>query len=347
MSQAHWVTTWFHQDSKITEGRYANVGANSSDQYVQNVYWRCVYGFFHSSIRVNPEAKHVLFTNARNLPIVDGVCFRAALEQLGVLVVFLEYTFSPPPEYPKNWRNQFYVFDCIKWFRENAAADDIVGLFDSDIVWLKPLSKISEGMSEGSVMAYDMRYPVDKDIHGLTLNDSKELYRELGVDLGGQAPKYYGGEFFLCEFSALEGLIEAVKFGWSESMRRWSIGETFFTEEAHVLSFAYSQSERDIHDLSVYAKRIWTSFKGYNNSSESDLDLVMWHLPSEKRFGFRRYYAAVRRKPTLFDGVPQSEFVRYLSRVMNVPRMTVKNRVMNYVEHVLWKAKGIVRRGVW
>ena len=347
MKETHWITTWFHQDGKESEGRYANVGSNSSDQYVQDVYWRCVYVFFHSSCRVNLEARHVLFTNAGSLPTVDGLCMRASLEELGVLIVQLDYSFSPPIEFPKSWRNQFYVFDCIKWLQANARICDYVGLFDSDIVWLRPIENILGGADPDIVYAYDLQYSDNKDIHGITLEESRFVYEALDRKLAGVAPRYYGGEFFLCGGGALNELMERITFAWEQSMMRWARSERYFTEEAHVLSFAYASSGLRVVDLSRCAKRIWTSFKGYRNSSSSDLDLVMWHLPSEKRFGFKRYFKRAARAASGFDSMSADEYLLYVSGLMNVPSLSLRNRIINNIEHARWKLKGVIRRGVW
>lgn len=61
-----------------------------------------------------------------------------------------------------------------------------------------------------------------------------------------------------------------------------------FIEEAHLLSLVYSELGVPFGNANDSVKRIWTQVLHHNNRASTDLNLVCWHLPAEKRFGIRR-----------------------------------------------------------
>src|ERR1700712_5059835 len=73
------ICTWIYLDEIGEEGLFPQTGLVSSSQKHQNVYWKCVVVFFISSKRYNKEAKHILYTNATHIPVVEGVISPASL----------------------------------------------------------------------------------------------------------------------------------------------------------------------------------------------------------------------------------------------------------------------------
>jgi hypothetical protein len=64
---------------------------------------------------------------------------------------------------------------------------------------------------------------------------------------------------------------------------------------------------------------MWTHFEDFN-VKPSDLMLTIWHLPAEKRFGFRTLYAELLDPRSQFwTGTPE-EAVAVIRRHMGVPR---------------------------
>ena len=119
-----YIATWLYAEQVGEESAYPQVGGVSSSPAFQAVYWRCVALFFATSIRHNPAARHLLYTNLDGVPHVDGFDLPAFLDRLGVEVVQVPFTYQPPPGYYSAWRNQFYVFDLIQDLARRSMPDD-------------------------------------------------------------------------------------------------------------------------------------------------------------------------------------------------------------------------------
>ena len=83
------------QESKYPQGS----DAKSSSEKFQLVYWRCAVVYFASSVRNNPEAQHILFTNADRIPNIETFNTVEFFNKIGVKVVQIPFTYQPPIEY--------------------------------------------------------------------------------------------------------------------------------------------------------------------------------------------------------------------------------------------------------
>jgi hypothetical protein len=65
------ISTWIYLDNPNESSEYPQVGKASHLQSFQNVYWKCVAVFYALSVRMNPNRKHILFSNQtwEELPI--------------------------------------------------------------------------------------------------------------------------------------------------------------------------------------------------------------------------------------------------------------------------------------
>src|ERR1700712_4223958 len=102
------ICTWIYLDEIGEEGLFPQTGLVSSSQKHQNVYWKCVVVFFISSKRYNKEAKHILYTNAKTIPVVEGVNIAGIFDQLGVKIVNVPFNHRTPKNYYHAFQNQFY-----------------------------------------------------------------------------------------------------------------------------------------------------------------------------------------------------------------------------------------------
>lgn len=67
------------------------------------------------------------------MPVIDGLQIGKYLQDLNVELITLPLTFQTPKGYFGRWRNQFYIFDILKFFEKNEyKADDRLLVLDSD-----------------------------------------------------------------------------------------------------------------------------------------------------------------------------------------------------------------------
>ena len=139
------IATWIYCDLDGEESIYPQVGGKSSTKNFQAVYWQCVATFFASSIRHNPSARHVVFTNETRLPKIDGLDLAKFLGELCVEIHVLPLGHNTPKGYFGAWKNQFYVLDIINYINENMRFLSVL-LVDSDCVIIKPLDNFFENL---------------------------------------------------------------------------------------------------------------------------------------------------------------------------------------------------------
>lgn len=288
------ISTWLYAEPPGDESLYPQVvgqGPPSSARF-QAVYWRCVAVFFASAARWASGARLVLFTNVDGVPVVDGRDLGAHLDRLGVEVVRLPYTFRPPEGYYGAWRNQFYVFDAVRWLTAEVDADAVGMLLDSDCVWARPAGRMAAMARRHGALTYDLGLPEDRDQNGLTPAAMGALYADLAPALGGAAPEaappYVGGELVAATGAVLREIDGRLDALWAEMLRRHAAGLPTFNEEAQALSFLYHALGVPYGTANPYLRRIWTTLLQGDDARAPDLDLTVWHVPGEKRYGLRR-----------------------------------------------------------
>ena len=320
------VSTWFYAEREGEESVYPQVGGRSSSTWFQAVYWRCVVDFFATSARVNPGAVHRLYTNVDAVPDVDGLDTGAFLRRLGVETVVLPYVSRPPDGWFPAWANQFYVLDVAAHLAETLPTSDAVGvLLDSDCVVTRPVGPLVEAARHHGALTLDVGIGPDEDIHGLTPRQMGRLFAELeGAGGDGEAPAatYSGGELLAATRRTLRAITAEARAVWPELRRRHAEGLPKFNEEAHLLSYAYHRMGLEVGTADPFAARMFTWF-GDPALPERTADLMVWHLPNEKRLGMRRLFRAVRDERSWFWTLPPDAAWRErLGRTLGVPRRT-------------------------
>ncbi|SDT59564.1 hypothetical protein [Bradyrhizobium canariense] len=280
------ITTWFVSDDPEHASFFPQIGGSSETTEAKAIYWRCILCFFASSIAVNPRNTHVLFTNSK-LPIVDGVDVAQAFDQWQVRVVYLPISYRLPRGRVEAWGNQFYIFDIIKYLAE-FCENECYLVLDSDCVWVRPVTELAKAIGQHGVLTYlidDREHPEAEPINGLSRQGMARFLGSVGGKPRDSIP-YCGGEIFAAtrdETKRLAGQIDRV---WAHVL---ADEKDTPKEEAHLLSILYAMNEYEVGTANSFIKRIWTTFKR-NNVEASDVDLTIWHLPSEKMFGFRRLF---------------------------------------------------------
>jgi hypothetical protein len=331
------IGTWLHAEPKGTESRYPQVGGASSSSAFQDIYWRCVALFFASSVRHNPEASHKLFTTVSSVPDIGDFSTSQFLKSLNVEVIQVPFTYLPPPGYYGAWRNQFYILDIIKYLDSQGAPDEQYVILDSDCVFTASIQPLSQDLSLKGLLALDLNLPLDEDINGLTQRDMKQIFEELGQPCPSEAAKYYGGEFFAATSAVVHQLAGEIEPLWEAGLARFEAGKPKFNEEAHFLSYLYAKLGYTDTVASRYIGRIWTGLK-YRNTCPENFDLMIWHVPAEKKHGIKRLFPQVIRPGSQFWTVPPGrEFARYIAGYLGIPKSSLLKKSRDVFDTVLWR----------
>lgn len=323
------ICTWLYADSADELGAHYQVRGRSSSNRFQAIFWRCVALFFATSVRQQPEARHVLFTNVTSLPMVDDVSMAAFLESLDVEIVRLPLTFRAPSDYYPEWRSQFYVFDILKYLDRNLGPYDCAMLLDSDCVWVSDAGPLWEAVRRDGALTYVVTYDPEWKANGLTRGDMSDIASAL---LGREVRHpliYCGGEFVAATAAEIHRLASETTIVWEQLMERHSRKESVFHEEAHTLSYVYYKLGYPLGNGDPFIRRIWTdSLRPPNNASKHDHGLIVWHVPAEKRLGIRRLFPSATRTTSLLWTLPtDGDVQRYLGAALGVPRSSVGKRI--------------------
>lgn len=296
------ISTWIYLDAPDERSVYPQVGKESHLPAFQMVYWKCVAVFFEYSVRNNPTARHILFSNqtADQLPELDGFDWSKHLERLGVELVTLPLTWQTPPGYFGSWRNQFYIFDILKFFEKQIHDDNTPLLvFDSDCIVNQPLNALFDAVLDKGFLALPVDHTTDDNINGITRKDMRTLYTMLSGNDPGAEPVYYGGEVFAATLPIVRKINAMMPGLWETMLQRHREGKPKFNEEAHFLSYCYDQIG-GYGSFEPFTRRIWTSTR-YNDVQASDIQLPIWHLPSEKTGGIAILFRWLKQGKNLPD----------------------------------------------
>ena len=334
------ISTWFYAEREGAESVYPQVGGRSSSTWFQAVYWRCVVDFFAASARVNPDAHHRLYTNVDAVPDVDGFDTAAFLDRLSVETVVLPYAWEPPSGYYGAWANQFYVLDVVQHLAATLPAPDAVGLvLDSDCVFTRPVGPLVAAAREHGALTLDANVGPDEEQNGLTPRQMGRLYADLdgrGDGAGGAAPvaTYVGGEIVAGTRDALVAVSDEAERVWPEMLRRFEAGLPKFNEEAHLLSYVYHRLGYPVGTADPFLDRIYTWFTGATVRPGHE-DLMLWHLPNEKRLGLRRLFEAVCDERSWFwSGAADGAWRQRLGATLGVPGRTPQKWVRDVLQAV-------------
>lgn len=182
----NYLITWFYAEKKEDESFYPSVGGNTSSPEYQKVYWRCVYDFYRTAqlTQKKSNVKYLFFTNVPNIPTdIDGLNLARFFVDTGVKVQQLELTNRTPKDWYGAWRNQFYLFDVLKYLENSCVGNFLI--LDSDIFVTQDLSDVFRDIEKNQIIAYDCGYKEDVSINGISIQQMRQLYSDFSVG-GGQ-----------------------------------------------------------------------------------------------------------------------------------------------------------------
>jgi hypothetical protein len=318
-------------DEKIV---YTGLPRLFNTQERRSIYWKCAMVSFATSIRCNPSAQHILYTNDNQEFLIKGVNVKAKLEELGVEIRYLPFgSFKPPKGYSTRFQNAFYKLDVLKALSEEKNAQIL--LLDSDCVWVRPDNYLAQVLQNNKVLLYDyynVSSPQTK-IHGITQQEMGNLYREVDPDYPQPHPVWFGGEIIggssehlsqICEQLAKAFRLILAKY--PEHPPKFVDGNSIFDNDEYLSSFVYNQMTIPWINATGYLRRILTALT-YHTARPDDLNLTIWHLIEEKTQGFPLLYQEVTNPDSYFWRVRLSEFSSYLGQFFGLPHnLTAKRR---------------------
>jgi hypothetical protein len=303
-------------------GIYPQVGGSATSQRVQNIYWRCVYVFFWTAKFFNSNTTDISFllcTNSWQLPVVDGVNLETALKELDVEIIRLPYTWWPAGN-RRAWFNQYYLFDILGYLAKIAKDGDAFIVLDNDCVFVRDLTQAFATLRKEEVLLITVDINEGEDANGLTRRQATQVYEELDGQKPDSTPEYFGGECYGLTAKSLRALMEIATECKTANNNRAVRGLPYLSDEAHMFSYLMWKLGYRKPTGNLVARRIWTSWK-LNKTRSADLELTIWHLPSEKPYGFLKVYAALTRSTLDFNEI---EVRRWLARHMGIGKKSIR-----------------------
>lgn len=325
----NYICTWLCADKKGEESVFHQSGYVSSSQKHQNIYWRCVLLFYVSSKRFNKLEKHLFFTNVPELPKVDNIDIKSVLADLGVEVIYTDFNYKTPQNYFGSFQNQFYEFSILEQIsKNNQHENDNYLIVDSDCIFIKPAQRLFEAASPQGFISFADPVKPDYVINGLSRNDLNTIYQQLlGTEIS-EIPSYHLGEFLLCSVENIKKIYADFEQLWPQLLDRNEKGLMKFNEEAHTLSYLYFKNGFRASNDASFMRRIWTNPVFYREVRNSDLDLTLWHLPSEKIFGIQTLYNLFFQKSENYGlGIKDQKYLELVQKAVSVPRLSFKMRL--------------------
>ncbi len=301
------IVTWMYCSPPGENILHAQVGKFSSSMRVQNYYWRCVFVLFESSNRLNDGARHLLFVNQRPPVEIDGIKTSDLISHFNIEVIEFPTITKSPENYYGSWNTQFIVIDVLDWLSRNVLDDDVILILDSDIVFNKSLDNLFyEELKCHKALLYSIDYSKSHVINGLTKSDLLEIAKDIDPDFSEIEFTYSGGELICCLGSQVEKIAKIARKTYEICIQRYFEEKIKFNEEAHLLSYVYAKMGYSTHTANMFLKRIWTDRSVHSNVDGREKDLVLWHLPAEKKTGFVKMFRSLK----LIDGVYAAPAVR-------------------------------------
>ena len=319
---AVYIATWTHIDSAADGGLYPQVGGLAAEQRVQDIYWRCVYVFFSLAqrfFRSHSDIRLQFFTNVKTLPVVDDTDIGAHLADLGVQVIQRDYTWRPSGN-RKVWYNQYYLFDILGYWAVSGARGDYYIVCDCDCVFVRDPSTLLQQLVRDSILLINVDTQPDENINGITRRQAALVYRDFGVEPQVEVAPYYGGEFYGLSHAKLEQFMQHCDRLFRANNERATVGQTYLSDEAHLFSLIMLLLGHATANGDCYFRRIWTGQR-VNNTRASDLDLTVWHIPSEKSYGLKTVFDGLRRAPDRLSILSNSGIRSWLAPKLGVGRI--------------------------
>ncbi|MEM9423844.1 MAG: hypothetical protein AAF975_03525 [Spirochaetota bacterium] len=323
------IATWMYSSPEGENIFHAQVGPHSAKQKTRNLYWRCVFLLFESSSRHNPNAEHILLLNKKPPAQIDGIDTARLMEQYRIQAVPFPTITKSPKDYYKAWNSQFILLDAIDYLKGHAAADDRVFILDSDIIFNRPISdELIARLDSHKALLYSLHLG-DWSENGLNSKELLEISQEIYSGFPEEEFVYSGGEIICCLGSELRPIAELARRSYALCLERHQQGLKKFNEEAHLLSSVYHMRGYRPYTANPYFRRLWTDRSIYSNLEGDEDQLIFWHLPAEKKYGFRKVFRSYRLRSGSYQ-LTKTDFI-HAYRIEETLASKVFRLLMQYV----------------
>jgi len=317
----NYIVSWFYLEEEGNESSYMQVNAKSTSEKFQNTYWKCIVSFYYTSLRKNPKAKHIFYTNATHFPVVEGLKTKKFFENNGIEVRKQPLTNQTPIDWHSAWRNQFYVFDILQDLSGKVKEDDAIAVLDSDCIINQNLEELFEQIRKYGSIGYLVGYDPQHVINGINIIQMQELYTRFYNEK--TAVQYYGGEFIGIKGGYLNPLLEEYRLLWKKNYELYKEKQIKLNEEAHFLSLLYHKLNLANSSGNKYIKRIWNGLN-YNNVQPDDQSLSIYHLPAQKTTGFPYFFNRIIKKNKDYES-------KDIIRIFDINQKKSKKRIAKEV----------------
>ena len=283
-----------------------------------NTYFECIVVAFTSLKQWNPNLKLQLTTN---LAVKEP--YSSQLNELSVEIKIVQYMHNPPSEFGETFRGCFYLFDAI------IAEDEDVLYIDPDVLCVGSIPL--EIFEDCVIGALDLQFADSKEINGISPLEARKIYSQLLTKQIEVSHKHFGGEAIYISRLIKNSLVSDIDKLWIANVSAGKNGKIYLPTEEHILSLIFSNYA--ILNLDFLVLRIWTTMR-YRKVEGGIFDKqnpVLWHLPSEKSFGFHKAYQLIL-KDKLFKYNSDSANRNYCRKIFGVNRSLVSqlfNRIVS------------------
>jgi len=116
----NYIATWFYKESKEDASFYPQAGKRGDSALVHSIYMQIQVPFFTTFRHYHPDDKLLFFSNLDQFPDYLERLFK----ELRIETVTLPYLCIPPKGWYGAWRNQFYLYDILRYMEKRMQADD-------------------------------------------------------------------------------------------------------------------------------------------------------------------------------------------------------------------------------
>jgi hypothetical protein len=292
----HFQSTFAFLDNKVNPNFS---GENPLDEYM-----KCALVMFASIRRFHPKAELTFVTN-KPLPSV----WLNKFNDIGCVNRVLPFNFNPPEGFIKTFQGSLFLLDLLA----NLEGNKLNIVLDPDIVCVAQLPKEFAAQFEDQVGVLDLGFHPAQIANGL----SPIQQRDYQVRNSHPAPhlRHFGGELYVIPESKSVWLKNELQDLWRLNLDRFKSNDTYLITEEHILNFVFGKSKTI--DLSGIGNRIWTTSK-YRLIPKGVLNLVFWHLPSEKGFGFSALYSSMHSPDSWFFEADPESFKHKVAKTMSI-----------------------------
>jgi hypothetical protein len=332
-------------DDAGSQVNYPSLGKHKIHK--REIYWRCVTTFCLTSLKFNPDQKHLVFTNDESDIVINNYDVKKNLADRGVEFKYLKFDRYDPDGHAKSFRNAFYKHEVI-----NALAGLTVPslLLDSDCIWTGRNNELFKILEEGRGLLLQDTYqrsanPDQKSPHNLSMSEMAEVFNKISINrLRKKYPIWFGGELIGAspeQFKIIgEQILKTLDYCKLNSIE-FSNGDSIFANDEYVSSYVYNSLNFNVIDTcNKYSKRLYTRYK-INNLNKKDINLVIWHLPNEKNTGLKQLFYDII-KPGSGFWKDSSDPKYYLGSFVGIPE-SFSDGVMRMMYLPVNKGKNFLR----